>query len=120
MLLSNCQIPDGDETVSADIYVADGKIAHIGKLKNVGKVKETLDMDGKLVLPGCIDSHTLYGSGFTHRETFSTGTQSAAAGGVTTIIDMPCCSIPSVRDIPVWKTSWRKSLPRHMDFALWG
>lgn len=122
MLLSNCQLPDGDETVSADIYVADGKIAHIGKLKNAGKVKEILNMDGKLVLPGCIDSHTHYmDPGFTHRETFSTGTQSAAAGGVTTIIDMPCCSIPSVRDIPSLENKLEKIAPQaYVDFALWG
>jgi allantoinase len=37
--------------------------------------------------------------GFTHRENFLTGTSGAAAGGVTTIIDMPCCSVPSVRSV---------------------
>ena len=53
----------------------------------------------RLVFPGFIDSHVHFDDpGYTEREDFETGTRSAAAGGITTIIDMPCTSIPPVTD----------------------
>ena len=54
-----------------------------------------------LTPPGCIDSHVhLMDFGFTHRETFGSGSVDAAVRGVTTVIDMPCCSIQLVMDLP--------------------
>jgi dihydroorotase (multifunctional complex type) len=59
--------------------------------------------------------------GFTHRETFLTGTSGAAAGGVTTIIDMPCCSVPSVRSVDNLNYKLSHLEPQAIvDFALWG
>ena len=80
LLLMNCSIPDGDNTFLADIAVKDGLIAaFLQPSSGVSALKE-LDIGGKLVLPGCIDSHTHYmDPGFTHRETFAHGTRGAAA-----------------------------------------
>ena len=122
LLLMNCSIPDGDNTFLADIAVKDGLIAaFLQPSSGVSALKE-LDIGGKLVLPGCIDSHTHYmDPGFTHRETFAHGTRGAAAGGVTTIIDMPCCSKPSVRDVPSLYHKLDAIAPQaYVDFALWG
>lgn len=55
-----------------------------------------VDAKGKLVLPGMIDMHVHFRDpGFTNREDFESGTSSAAAGGVTTVADMPN-TVPSV------------------------
>jgi dihydroorotase (multifunctional complex type) len=55
-----------------------------------------VDAKGRLVLPGMIDMHVHFRDpGFTDREDFETGTRSAAAGGVTTVADMPN-TVPSV------------------------
>jgi len=52
---------------------------------------------GMLILPGGIDPHVHFDTpGYDFREDFSTASASAIAGGVTTIIDMPCTSIPEV------------------------
>jgi hypothetical protein len=49
------------------------------------------------VFPGAIDPHVHFDEpGFTHREDFLHGTMAAARGGVTTVIDMPCTSLPPV------------------------
>ena len=49
-----------------------------------------IDASGKVVLPGMIDMHVhLRDPGFPERENFESGTRAAAAGGVTTVIDMP-------------------------------
>ena len=122
LLMKNCMIPDGDTTVAAEIAVKDGLIAAILQAGSGAEAEKELDIGGKLVLPGCIDSHTHFmDPGFTHRETFAHGTRGAAAGGVTTVIDMPCCSVPSVRDVPSLYNKLEKIAPQaYVDFALWG
>jgi len=59
--------------------------------------EEIIDAHGLLAFPGAIDPHVHFDEpGFTHREDFLHGSAEAARGGVTTIIDMPCTSIPPV------------------------
>ena len=61
--------------------------------------KYILDCEGMITIPGGIDPHVHFDTpGFTHREDFYHGSMSAAAGGVTTVIDMPCTSLPPVTD----------------------
>ena len=60
---------------------------------------EIIDATDCWVLPGGIDPHVhFYDPGNTHKEDFAHGTEAAAAGGITTIVDMPCTSIPPVTD----------------------
>ncbi|MDL2264114.1 dihydroorotase family protein [Synergistaceae bacterium OttesenSCG-928-I11] len=57
--------------------------------------ERTVDAGGKWVLPGTIDPHVhVRGPGFAERETFLSGTQDAACGGVTTFFEMPISSPP--------------------------
>ncbi|MCC7368412.1 MAG: dihydropyrimidinase [Chloroflexi bacterium] len=77
------------ETRRADIGVSDGKIVAIG---DVGDAVETHDASGLLVLPGVVDPHTHLEAQFrqggpTTADDFLSGTEAAACGGVTTIID---------------------------------
>ncbi len=54
------------------------------------RADRVIDASGKLVLPGMIDMHVhLRDPGYPERENFESGTRAAAAGGVTTVIDMP-------------------------------
>lgn len=73
-----------------DLLCAKGKIAQVapkGKLKAEGAT--VIDATGCVVTPGFIDMHThLREPGFEHKETIETGTQSAAAGGFTSIVCM--------------------------------
>ena len=53
------------------------------------------DYSPRLLLPGLVDAHVhLNEPGRTEWEGFNTGTQAAASGGVTTVIDMPLNAIP--------------------------
>ena len=59
--------------------------------------KYILDCEGMITIPGGIDPHVHFDTpGFTEYEDFYHGSMSAAAGGVTTVIDMPCTSLPPV------------------------
>lgn len=122
VIVKNARIPQGDDTVLTNILVKDEKI--VGFLNYVDNIdsKEIIDAGGHLTLPGCIDSHThfMY-QGFPHRENFLTGTAAAAAGGVTTVIDMPCCSVPSARSVDQFQLKLDLVQPQALvDYAMWG
>ncbi len=81
-----------------------------------------LDASGLWVLPGGIDAHVHFDDpGYTDRENFTAGSSAAASGGVTTVIDMPCTSIPPVTAVDHLRQKLdaieRKSV---VDFGLYG
>ncbi len=80
--------------IEATVFIADGKIADV----ILGKVKsdvEIIDVGDSVLMPGLIDSHVhINEPGRTDWEGFETATKSAAAGGITTLVDMPLNSTP--------------------------
>ncbi len=90
--LSNCKIVP--ENMTRYVGVNNGKIVSI-KSSPIAAEK-TIDINGKILLPGLIDAHVhMRDPGFTYKEDFSTGTKAAAAGGFTTVIDMPNTKPPT-------------------------
>lgn len=60
------------------------------------RARRTVDAGNKVVIPGLVDTHIhLRDPGFTHKEDFEAGTRAAAAGGVTTVLDMPNVQPPT-------------------------
>ena len=71
-----------------NIGIKNGKISKISKTPL--ESDETIDLKGNILLPGFIDPHVHFRDpGLTHKEDFKSGSESAANGGFTTIIDMP-------------------------------
>ena len=91
-------LPYEKDFLKRDLRVGpDGRIAAIGESLAPAPGEEVLDASGLRVLPGAIDPHVHFDEpGFTHREDFLHGSSEAAKGGVTTVIDMPCTSLPPV------------------------
>jgi len=88
--LSGGTVATPSGTVAADVLVKDGKIAGLVSGDVPAEAAETVDVTGKLVLPGFIDVHVhTREPGFTHKEDIETTTEQAAVGGVTTIFGMP-------------------------------
>jgi dihydroorotase len=86
LCLTNCKLELDDAKLC--LGIKNGTITSIKKLPS--PAHETLDLKGKLVLPGLIDSHVHFRDpGMTHKEDFGTGSAAAAAGGFTTVLDMP-------------------------------
>lgn len=81
---------------SASLHIVDGRIAEIGPYDpDEGQPFEGTDFGDLVILPGLVDPHVhLNEPGRTDWEGFATGTAAAAAGGVTTLIDMPLNSSP--------------------------
>jgi allantoinase len=89
-IIRNGKIVDGNEIYEADIYIKDGKIAAISKEALEGSAHHETDAQGCHVLPGLIDVHIhSRDPGPTYKEDFYHSTQAAAAGGITTVFEMP-------------------------------
>jgi dihydroorotase len=89
LILRNGTLFSSKSKVETDIAIQGGKIAEIGNLAHA-KAKETLDVKGLAVFPGLIDTQVHFREpGMEHKEDIQSGTQSAAAGGVTTVLEMP-------------------------------
>jgi allantoinase len=124
-LFQNAQIAQPDGTLLAvDILVTDGIIEKftpaLGEAGPAGVA--TTDLHGLFVMPGGVDGHVHFDDpGFTDREDFGTGTMGAAAGGVTTIVDMPCTSVPPVTTPDNFRTKMKAVEPKaYVDYAFWG
>lgn len=80
----------GEGLIRAGLAVDDGTIAEIGHESSLPPADETIDARRQFVLPGVIDAHAhIDDPKYVDHEDFQSGTESAAAGGVTTVIDMP-------------------------------
>ncbi len=84
------------EVLQADVAVRDGRVAGVLKPGTLDvRAKQVLDATGLHVLPGVVDAHVhLNEPGRTEWEGYVTGTAAAAAGGTTTVLDMPLNSYP--------------------------
>jgi len=72
---------------SIDLWIRDGKVAALGGPHHA---EEKIDAYGMIVLPGAIDVHVHFRDpGPTYKEDWESGSISAAAGGVTTVVDQP-------------------------------
>jgi len=112
-----------NDTQKVSIFI-DGEI--ISKVEesdvSIPEGAEVIDAAGLLLLPGGIDPHVHFDTpGYEDREDFQHGTEAAAAGGVTTIIDMPDTSIPSITNTGNLQQKLDVIQDQAaVDFALWG
>ncbi|HET7323282.1 MAG TPA: dihydroorotase, partial [Halococcus sp.] len=91
MLIQNARLADGRQR---DVRVEGERIAAVGRDLDG---EADIDAAGKLLLPGMIDSHVHFREpGFPEKETWTSGSRAAAAGGVTTVIDQPNTKPPTI------------------------
>jgi dihydroorotase len=92
MLIRNATLADGRVR---DVRIEGETIAEVGA-ELAADGDDTVDAAEKLLLPGAIDVHVHFREpGFSHKETWETGSKSAAAGGVTTVVDQPNTDPPT-------------------------
>jgi dihydroorotase (multifunctional complex type) len=78
------------EIVDCSLAIDNGKIFKIGKETTMPAAMIKTDLRNLLVLPGLTDAHVhLRDEGKAYKEDFCSGTAAAAAGGFTTVLDMP-------------------------------
>ena len=113
-------ITAGGERAAA-VLIRDGSIA--GVLDYAAAPPGAVEVpDGQVLLPGLVDSHVHVNEpGRTEWEGFATATAAAAAGGITTIVNMPLNSIPPTVDVAALEVK-RKAAAGQLavDVAFWG
>src|SRR5688500_20408705 len=89
----------------------DGRIAAIADATDVGSGISVHDAGTNVLMAGLVDTHVHVNEpGRAEREGFETATRAAAAGGVTTILDMPLNSIPATTTVDALEQ--KRALPR--------
>ncbi|KAM8954477.1 allantoinase, mitochondrial-like [Pelodytes ibericus] len=123
-LIRSKRVVIGKEVSPADILIDDGKIVKIvtwGR-QPPASGPQLLDVGDLVVMPGVIDPHVHVNEpGRTDWEGFHSATRAAAAGGITTIVDMPLNSIPPTTTLSNFHTK-RKAADGQcfVDVAFWG
>lgn len=105
----------------ADVLIRNGKIARIGKQIDIQRLDHVIDAGGCLTLPAAIDVHVHFREpGLTQKEDWYTGSCSAAAGGVTTVLEHPN-TIPPTTNRRSFKEKLRLAKRKSIiDFGIYG
>jgi allantoinase len=114
-------LPGGEQP--AAVHVADGRVAAVTGFDEVpaGAAVVTLAED-EVLLPGLVDSHVHVNEpGRTEWEGFASATRAAAAGGITTVVDMPLNSVPPTTTVEALRVKRAAALGQvSVDVAFWG
>lgn len=96
--------------------------ASAGPAGNRPEAALTLNVTGQVLLPGFVDTHVHVNQpGRTEWEGFETATRAAAAGGITTLIDMPLNSIPVTTTLKAFEAKVASAEGHcQVDYGLWG
>src|SRR5437870_1226425 len=102
--------------------IVDGVITAVQDYGEPRDATRQLDVGTAVVLPGLVDTHVHVNEpGRADWEGFETATRAAAAGGVTTIVDMPLNSIPATTTVEGLEKKLEAARDKlHIDVAFWG
>ena len=107
----------------ASVGVAGGRITRVADREDpVDAAAELVLHDDEVLIPGLVDTHVHVNEpGRTEWEGFATATAAAAAGGVTTFLDMPLNSIPPTVDAESLAVKRASAAPQaRVDVGFWG
>ena len=97
--LRSRRVITGGDCVPATVHVSDGRIAAVGEFDQRDRA-HVIDVGDGVVMAGVVDTHVHVNEpGRTEWEGFASASRAAAAGGVTTILDMPLNSIPATTSV---------------------
>jgi allantoinase len=113
-------VAGGERAVA--VGVRDGRVAAVAAYDELSAPQVVALADDEVLLPGLVDTHVHVNEpGRTEWEGFATATRAAAAGGVTTIVDMPLNSIPATTTVAALEA--KRAVARdqaHVDVGFWG
>jgi allantoinase len=113
-------LPDGER--AATLRIHEGRIASVGGYDEDPRGADLVDAGDCLVSPGLVDTHVHVNEpGRADWEGFDTATRAAAAGGITTLIDMPLNSVPATTTVEALAAKRAAARGRiHVDVGFWG
>ncbi|MCY3658146.1 MAG: amidohydrolase family protein, partial [Caldilineaceae bacterium] len=121
LTITGGQVVTPEKVIPATVAVAEGRIAGIFDAGERPSSRDHMDARGLHILPGLIDTHVhIRAPARPDREDFVSGTSAAAAGGITTLLEMPI-SDPPVNSAAVLSNRMTQLEPHALiDFGLYG
>lgn len=107
----------------ASVHVSRGAISAVSIFEDLPAGCDLIEAEGpSVIMPGLVDTHVHVNEpGRTDWEGFETATGAAAAGGVTTIVDMPLNSIPATTTLDAFNEKLAATAGKlHVDVGFWG
>lgn len=107
----------------ATVHVRDGVVVDVAGFDDVSPDAALVDLaSDEVLMPGFVDAHVhINEPGRTAWEGFETATRAAAAGGVTSLVDMPLNSIPPTTTVANLRAKLEAAAGQlHVDVGLWG
>ncbi|MFI1398082.1 allantoinase AllB [Streptomyces sp. NPDC020681] len=123
LVLRSTRVITPEGTRAASVAVAGEKIAAVLPYDTeVPAGARFEDFGDQVVLPGLVDTHVhVNDPGRSEWEGFWTATRAAAAGGITTLLDMPLNSLPPTTTVDNLRTKQDVARPKaHVDTGFWG
>lgn len=123
LVLRSTRVVTPEGVRAASVAVTDGRIAAVlpydAELPRTARVE---DLGEDALLPGLVDTHVhVNDPGRSEWEGFWSATRAAAAGGITTLLDMPLNSLPPTTTVPNLRVKQRTAGPKaHVDVGFWG
>ena len=107
---------------AASVHIEDGRIAAVADFDARPAGAELLDFGEALVMPGIVDTHVHVNEpGRTEWEGFRSATDAAAAGGITSIVDMPLNSVPVTTSLKAFEQKRAAARGQlRIDAGFWG
>src|SRR5213079_3479009 len=122
LVILSTRVVTGEGIRPAAVAIADGVITAVHEHGGPPDAARQLDVGDAALLPGVVDTHVHVNEpGRTGWEGFETATRAAAAGGVTTIVDMPLNSVPVTTTAKALRAKVDAAAGQALvDFGFWG
>ena len=106
----------------AAVIVEQGRITSLREPREIPPDASVIDCGGYVLLPGLVDAHThINEPGRTEWEGFETATRAAAAGGFTTLMDMPLNCLPATTTVAAFEAKRAAAKGKcTVDWSAWG
>jgi len=113
-------VPEGER--AAAIHIRNGVISEISAFDDIPAGSPVHDAGSSVVMPGLVDTHVhINEPGRTDWEGFSSATRAAAAGGITTLVEMPLNSIPATTTAAAYREKVAAAAGKlWVDTGFWG
>src|SRR5438094_6658719 len=123
LVIRGRRVVTGNSVAPASVHVTRGYVSSVSIFEDVPSGCELIEAAPEsVVMPGLVDTHVHCNEpGRTDWEGFETATRAAAAGGVTTIVDMPLNCIPATTTLSGLNAKLEAARGQpHIDVAFWG
>lgn len=121
LVIRGARLVSEEHVFAGGVAIAGGRIAALFEGLDAPAAAREIDAAGRVLMPGLVDAHVHFSEpGRGHWEGFETGSRAAAAGGITTFVEMPLNAHPPTVDAAALRLKQRAARASMVDYALWG